>query len=526
MPVRIGYWDRSFSKVLCYPGDAGHIVTIAPTGSGKGRDVLIPALLDEASKNISCLIIDPKGQLASVTGPQAARMGKRVIILNPFKIWPDCIGPGAERLKGLENLCDFNGSYNPMATLDPLSDSFVPDAEGLGHGIVYQQDKADHWNESARDLITGLIMWAAADGEDTQKHLSWVRSTICNRTRLFELAQKYGGDKHHAAPYEQFIQEKLGRYGEPEAEKNKELGSIISSAVSQTAFIGNGAIGKNLAGGSFRFSELRDRPTNLYLVLPGRYLKTCNRWFRLIIASALNELMEEQTERGLQVMLMMDEFAQLTGGGQGVGLRAIEDAFGSGRDYGLLMWPVIQDLTQLQRDYEKGWETICANAGALQFFRPQDNTTAEYVSKRTADFVLDRGIKTSLSEDPINPGKLSISTAPDWKEKKYLEPWEVREIGTDEFLLFAAGKNGVHRGARRSYLKTPEFQGLYSPDPYHPGQPQSEPESPPSQSANRGNPAAKPNTGGRVMGGSHNLVPVDETDEEFQQRFQREMEDD
>src|ERR1022692_3981036 len=166
MPVRIGYWDRSFSKVLRYPGDAGHIVTIAPTGSGKGRDVLIPALLDEASKNISGLIIDPKGQLASVTGPQAARMGERVIILNPFKIWPDCIGPGAERFRGLEKLCDFNATYNPMATLDPSSDSFVPDAEGLGHGIVYQQDKADHWNESARDLITGLIMWAAADGED------------------------------------------------------------------------------------------------------------------------------------------------------------------------------------------------------------------------------------------------------------------------------------------------------------------------------------------------------------------------
>ena len=93
--VRIGYIDRSFKEVMRYPGNAGHLVTIAPTGSGKGRDVLIPALLDESMKELSCLVVDPKGQLASVTGPQAARMGKRVIICNPFSIWPECIGPGA-----------------------------------------------------------------------------------------------------------------------------------------------------------------------------------------------------------------------------------------------------------------------------------------------------------------------------------------------------------------------------------------------------------------------------------------------
>ena len=48
--VRIGYIDRSFGKPMWYPGNAGHLVTIAPTGSGKGRDVLIPALLDESMK--------------------------------------------------------------------------------------------------------------------------------------------------------------------------------------------------------------------------------------------------------------------------------------------------------------------------------------------------------------------------------------------------------------------------------------------------------------------------------------------
>lgn len=463
MRVRIGYMDRHFQEVMRYPGNAGHLVTISPTGGGKGRDVLIPALLDDCMKDTSCLVVDPKGQLASVTGPQAARMGKRVIMLNPFSIWPECIGPGAERFRGLEKLCDLSGAYNPMATLDPKSDSFVPDAEGLAQAIVYSEtnNREEHWTESARDLVCGLIMYAAVYGSPAEKNISWVRSTVCNRPKVWDIAGRFHGTDA-LTEADDFLQQKLGRFGEPEAASNKEVGSIISTAVTQTSFIGNGAISKNLARSSFLFRQLRERPTVLYLILPGRRLKTCSRWFRLIVGAALNELMEEQRERGCPVLFLLDEFAQLRR------LAAIEDAFGIARDYGLLLWPILQDLNQLKRDYPESWETMLANAGMVQFFRPQDNTTAEYISKRTADVVVDRGIRKSFSENPNMPGSVNVSISPDWKEKKWLEPYEVREIGLDEFLLFAAGKNGVHRGGKRPYWEMPEFRGLYAPDPYHP----------------------------------------------------------
>ena len=71
--------------------------------------------------------------------------------------------------------------------------------------------------------------------------------------------------------------------------------------------------------GSFLFRELRQRPTVLYLILPGRRLKTCSRWFRLIVGSALNELMDEQKTRGLPCLFVLDEFAQLGP------MKAIED---------------------------------------------------------------------------------------------------------------------------------------------------------------------------------------------------------
>ena len=51
--------------------------------------------------------------------------------------------------------------------------------------------------------------------------------------------------------------------------------------------------------------------------------------------------------------------------------------------FGVKLWPVIQDLTQLQRDYkEAAWETFMGNAGLLTFLGNTDLTTLEHISKR------------------------------------------------------------------------------------------------------------------------------------------------
>ena len=75
------------------------------------------------------------------------------------------------------------------------------------------------------------------------------------------------------------------------------------------------------------------------------------------------------------MLAILDEFAQLGH------LKAIENAMGLAAGYGLQLWPILQDLTQLKRDYGESWETFLANAGIQQFFAPRENTTAEYVSK-------------------------------------------------------------------------------------------------------------------------------------------------
>src|SRR5262245_39373170 len=70
---------------LVYEGD-GHLLSIAPTGKGKGRGDIIPNLLRYPGPVI---VIDPKGENYAVTARRRREMGHRVIALDPFHMVTD-----------------------------------------------------------------------------------------------------------------------------------------------------------------------------------------------------------------------------------------------------------------------------------------------------------------------------------------------------------------------------------------------------------------------------------------------------
>jgi type IV secretion system protein VirD4 len=63
-------------------------------------------------------------------------------------------------------------------------------------------------------------------------------------------------------------------------------------------------------------------------------------------------------------------------------MQQIENAAGQIAGFGVKLWPVLQDLGQLQALYKLRWETFLGNAGLLQFFGNTDLGTLEWLSKR------------------------------------------------------------------------------------------------------------------------------------------------
>jgi len=85
-PIGFHYGDERYTpssgylNPILFEGE-GHLMTIAPTGSGKGTGCIIPTLLRHPGPVI---VIDPKGENGDVTARRRGELGQKVVILDPL----------------------------------------------------------------------------------------------------------------------------------------------------------------------------------------------------------------------------------------------------------------------------------------------------------------------------------------------------------------------------------------------------------------------------------------------------------
>jgi type IV secretion system protein VirD4 len=451
--IRLGHSPRS-DEVLRYQRD-GHLITVAPTRTGKGRDVIIPALLEWP---YSCVVNDLKGELSCVTSAQRRRFGQ-VVYLDPYLL-VDRLMKGARP-----------SLYNPMAALNPGSNEFTARAEKISDGVNWDEGQTyKHFTEGSRELCTAVQMGLAAHAEPHEKNLNAVRSVITGEFQggvdVFGFAQAIMQNSTNQA-----LRQMVANFCIPGAQGSRSLADIIQTAKVQTRFLSNPALMQSLSASDFSFADLKKRVVTVYVVLPMDFVDVSGKYSRLIFNSALSELLACGTG-GVRVLLLMDEFAQLGT------LMSMQSAMSMAAGFGIQLWPILQDLNQLAGLYPQTWETFLSNAGVRMFFAPRDEKTSHYLSGQCGQ-TLRRVISKSISyqdeverQERLRGNGMNASRAASINVNfgsapgHLLLPHECRELGGDEMLLFVEGVNGVIRAKRRPYWDEPEFRGQYSKNPY------------------------------------------------------------
>ncbi|TCP38070.1 type IV secretory system conjugative DNA transfer family protein [Rhodovulum marinum] len=382
--------------------DDRHMVTIAGSRAGKGRSCIIPNLCLWPQ---SCVVIDPKGENAYHTAaPRARKAGHTVAVLDPFNE-----SGVPEELKTTFNPLDLIDDGRPDGNPDAIDDAAL-----IADALVVASDERDaHWDESARAFIEALILYVCARErpESGQRDLIRVRDLlmrgavdIARRTKdLAEQREKPLSDSQidpfaillnemeHSTAFDGVIAgaaAALRQIGE------RERGSILSTARRNTKFLDSPAMRATLRRSAFDPATLKTSPggVSLYLCLPARRLASHARWLRLVINLTLSR-MEALGKRddGKPVLFVLDEFAVLGH------MASLEKAAGLMAGYGVKLWTILQDLTQLQRHYEASWETFLGNAGLLQFFGNTDLTTLKHISERLGEVEIIRILENTSS---------------------------------------------------------------------------------------------------------------------------------
>jgi len=376
--------------------DDRHVVTIAGSRAGKGVSAIIPTLCEYPG---SVICIDPKGENAFRT---ASRRGfgtsrikglrQDVYVLDPY---------GVSGVPG-----EYLATFDPLAGLSPDDEDTLEEAILIAEALIVSADQRDaHWDDSARALVEALILHVISAPEfEDDRTLGRVRLLLRDGDRvLFDALQAdpevgsdpLEGETPPATPFEALLWAMETNHafdglisGVAQGVRDladRERASVLSTARRNLKFLDAPRMRRCLQSSDHTLSleDLKRAPNgvSVYLVLPSRLMKAHSRWMRLMLSLTVARLERDDTAPATDhpVLAIVDEFPTLGP------MPILEAAVGYMAGFGLKIWAILQDLSQLKRDYPKSWETFLGNAGLLQFFGNTDPTTLEFIAKRLGE---------------------------------------------------------------------------------------------------------------------------------------------
>lgn len=410
--IRLGTIPTSDGGMsVSYQGDR-HLLTVAPTRSGKGTTQIIPNLLTYQG---SVVVIDPKGENALITAEQRHKMGQDIHIVDPW---------GIVNFDGVET-----SRFNPMDWLIAGDMDITENAMLLADALVVGDNHADtFWVEEAKALLQGLILHVAIDPhEEGRRHLGRVREFL-----LLDSAKQQEFYQYMVKSPNGIIASTGARCLQKEP---KLLANVIAAAQAQTHFLDSSRLQDSLRSSDFSFNDLKTKPTTVYLVLPADRLNAFGRWLRLLIQQAITvNARNIHLKPTKPVLFILDEFAAL---GR---LSMIEQAYGLMAGFGMQIWGIVQDLNQLERVYDKGWQSFIANAGMINYFGSTDKMTAEYMSALCGETTVwnlssavsnafTSAVKSSSSTETITDTRAAA-------QRKLIYPDELMRMNGNDQIIF------------------------------------------------------------------------------------------
>ncbi len=422
--------------------DNRHVLTVAGSRGGKGVSLIVPNLL---LYDGSVLAIDPKGELARITARARRQKGQKVVVLDPFK----------------ESGATPSGQFNPLDELDATHPNVKDDAALIADALIISNDRDPHWTDSARILIKALILYTLTLPEG-ERHLITVwkllagthpavvrvatKAEVSKRAALFRLMQNCTG------VFDDAVSGAGSNFGQM---ADRELASVFSTALTQLEFLDSNAMADVLQGSDLKLSELKSQKVTLYLCLPATRMGTHARWLRVIINLALVAFERTKVPVDIPALMVLDEFAVLGH------MKSIEVAAGLMAGFGVKLWVVLQDVTQIKRLYKESWETFIGNAGVTTAWSNSDKSTLDYLSEKLGQ----TGVRLQHSND-ITPHQ-RLSGARGQREELRVqrlaashELEQMLERGKRRILVIAAGQPPVIL-QRALYYEDPHFAGMF-----------------------------------------------------------------
>lgn len=360
----------------------GHIITVAPTRSGKGVGLVIPNLLNY---NQSVLVVDPKGEnYAKTAGYRESYMGQERWCFDPFKVRLRRAKHGICLLKRVKDLFDRHNVDNSQETTTLLAE-----VSRLAEAMVVRKrdEKEPFFNNAAQTIIKDaiiLLLWSSPDRCPRISRLHRLFIDIKEWIAKLDIKAKdciIDGDTSS--------QNLLAFYAINEIRSYYENRDVMATVLMQTEFLEDDNVATALDGNLKECEKVFDPEVlneqgkwqSIYLIIPPQHLERQSRFLRLFITVCMDVVTRrtagyQQVTKYNNILFVLDEIAQL---GR---MDCIQKAVSLAAGYKMTLWMFWQDLAQLKGLYPEDWASFLSNAKIQQFFGCNDIETAKYISER------------------------------------------------------------------------------------------------------------------------------------------------
>lgn len=456
----LGHWR---DKPLRLKSDGARLSIL---GAGGGKTTSLLSYLLILPNTMPMMILDPRGELFSISLAAATRQAIHVYLWNP------------KRLHGQPS-----HSINPLGDIQLDSPHLHTDIQIAAQDLIplsgggnsqFFELRARDWTSSlykSRVEQDGFVSFPSfyrmvnkIEGDPN----GWANELETMLTSRFEDVRRTASEmlvKQQEAP--------------------KEFGAILGEIYAHISFLSDPDLRASLEGGDLALSDLvgNDQTIRLHLMPPAEYIELWSPVIRTMFSRLMN--LKARAPKARQVLLLVDEAGQL--GKAEFLLRS----FTFSRGAGVIVHALFQDIGQIRRNL--GRDAVISFMGSAvvrQFSAVRDFETAQLVSNMLGRETLiydDHAVQARARReanaraesvlygaDPFEHGREYAHYEEEAHrqskmQRPLMSPDEIMNMPEDQQIIFLSGKNLPPILANKyPYFTRREMAGSYLPNPYHP----------------------------------------------------------
>ncbi|CAH0209979.1 Conjugal transfer protein TraG [Pseudomonas sp. Bi70] len=414
-----------------------HVLTFAPTRSGKGVGLVVPTLLSWPS---SAVIHDIKGENWNLTAGWRSRFS-HCLLFNPTDLASAAYNPLLEVRRGAHEVRDVQN----------IADILV-DPEGA-------LERRNHWEKTSHALLVGAILHVLYAGQD--KTLRGVANFLSDPACTFELTLHRMMSTPHLGDAPHPVVASAAR--EVLNKSENERSGVLSTAMSFLGLYRDPTVAEVTSRCDWRIADLisAEHPVSLYLVVPPSDISRTKPLIRLILNQVGRRLTEsldgsDGIERRHKLLLMLDEFPAL---GR---LDFFETALAFMAGYGLRAFLISQSLNQIDKAYGQN-HSILDNCHVRVTFATNDERTAKRISE-TLGTATELRSQRNYAGHRLAPWLGHLMVSRQESARPLLTPGEVMQLPSDEAVVMLSGLAPI-RAKKLRYFTDANFQSRVMPAP-------------------------------------------------------------